>query len=60
MESQKHTTWQVNYSFKHQSLYWKQRGKIKWIKEGEVGTKFFHAHATMHKAKERYNFILPK
>ena len=26
---------------------WKQRRKIRWIKEGDVGTRFFHAHATI-------------
>lgn len=33
-------------------LYWKQRGAIKWVKLGDTGTKFFHAHATIrHRGK---------
>jgi hypothetical protein len=37
-----------------QRTFWKQRRKIRWIKEGDVGTKFFHAHATI---KNRRNTI---
>jgi len=32
---------------KQQRTYWKQRGKIRWVKDGDPGTKFFHAHATI-------------
>jgi RNase P/RNase MRP subunit POP5 len=28
-----------------------QRGKVKWVKEGDVGTRFFHAHATIRHRK---------
>ena len=37
-----------------QKTYWKQRSKIRWIKEGDSGTKFFHTHATI---KHRKNTI---
>jgi hypothetical protein len=40
---------------KMQRAYWRQREKIRWIKEGDAGTKFFHAHATL---KHRRNTIL--
>lgn len=30
-----------------QRAYWRQREKIRWIKEGDARTKFFHAHATL-------------
>lgn len=30
-----------------QRSYWKQRGKIKWVKLGDASTKFFHKHATI-------------
>jgi hypothetical protein len=36
---------------KQQKTYWKQRGKIRWVKEGDAGTKFFHAHATFRHRK---------
>jgi len=37
-----------------QRTYWKQRGKIRWVKEGDAGTKLFHACATI---KHRGNLI---
>jgi hypothetical protein len=42
------------FLLKQQKIYWKQRGKIKWVREGDAGTKFFHAHATI---KHRRNTI---
>lgn len=32
---------------KQQRTYWMQRGKVRWVKEGDAGTKFFHGHATI-------------
>jgi hypothetical protein len=34
--------------------YWKQRGKIKWVKLGDANTKFFHTKATI---SYRKNYI---
>jgi hypothetical protein len=36
---------------KQQKTYWKQREKIRWVKEGDAGTRFFHAHATLRHRK---------
>jgi len=36
---------------RQQRTYWKQRGKIRWVKEGDAGTRFFHAHATIRHRK---------
>jgi hypothetical protein len=44
----------LNQLLDQQRTYWKQRGKIKWIKEGDAGTKLFHANATL---KHRNNLI---
>jgi hypothetical protein len=30
-----------------QKIYWKQRASIKWITEGDICSRFFHAHATV-------------
>jgi hypothetical protein len=30
-----------------QRIYWKQRGAVKWATLGDIGTKFFHANATI-------------
>jgi hypothetical protein len=38
----------------NQRAYWKQRGKIKWVKLGSENTKFFHTKATIN---YRHNFI---
>lgn len=44
----------LNFLLEQQKTYWKQRSKIKWIKEGDAGTKLFHATATL---KHRNNLI---
>jgi hypothetical protein len=31
----------------NQRVYWKQRGKIKWVKLGNENTRFFHSKATI-------------
>jgi len=36
---------------KQQKTYWKQRGKIRWVKEGDASTRFFHNHATIRHRK---------
>jgi hypothetical protein len=37
-----------------QKIYWKQRASIKWITDGDICSRFFHAHATV---KHRRNSI---
>jgi hypothetical protein len=37
-----------------QKIYWKQRASIKWITDGDICSRFFHAHATV---KHRQNTI---
>jgi len=39
---------------RQQKIYWKQRGTLRWVTEGDASTKFFHANATI---KHRINFI---
>lgn len=39
---------------KQQRSYWRQRGKINWVKEADASTKYFHAHATI---RHRKNYI---
>jgi len=44
----------LNQLLDQQRAYWKQRGKVRWVKEGDAGTKLFHACATI---KHRSNLI---
>jgi hypothetical protein len=37
-----------SHSFKIKKAYWKQRGKIKWVKLGDANTTFFHTKATIN------------
>jgi hypothetical protein len=37
-----------------QKIYWKQRASIKWVIDGDICSRFFHAHATV---KHRRNTI---
>jgi hypothetical protein len=38
-----------------QRIYYNQRASVKWATEGDIGTKFFHAHATI---QHRRNLIM--
>jgi hypothetical protein len=38
----------------NQRVYWKQRGKIKWVKLGNKNTRFFHSKATIN---YKHNYI---
>ena len=42
------------FLLRQQKIYRKQRCSIRWVKEDDVGTNFFHAHATI---KHRRNLI---
>lgn len=48
----------LNEILLHQDLYWKQRAKLFWMKEGDENTKFFHAHASARKKNNRVDFLI--
>jgi hypothetical protein len=45
---------QIISLLQNQRVYWKQRGKIKWVKLGNENTRFFHSKATIN---YRHNYI---
>lgn len=44
----------LNQLLDQQRTYWKQRSKVRWVKDGGAGTKLFHAATTI---KHRNNLI---
>ncbi|XP_074336668.1 uncharacterized protein LOC141673834 [Apium graveolens] len=42
----------------HEELYWKQRAKLFWLREGDENTRFFHTSATTKKKANRINFLV--
>jgi hypothetical protein len=37
-----------------QKICWKQRAAIKWVTDGDIGSRFFHAHATIKHRKNSF------
>lgn len=42
----------------HEELYWKQRAKLFWLREGDENTHFFPRFATAWKKVNRINFLV--
>ncbi|CAB4267063.1 unnamed protein product [Prunus armeniaca] len=49
--------WQVrnklNDVWRHEELYWKQRAKTRWLKEGDANTAFFHNSTVQKRRRNR-------
>lgn len=41
-----------------EEVYWKQRAKMQWLRDGDFSTKFFHMPATTRKRFKRISIIL--
>ncbi|KAL8094028.1 hypothetical protein AgCh_035786 [Apium graveolens] len=48
----------LNELLLHEEMYWKQRAKIFWLKDGDANTKFFHAQATKRKKLNHIAYLV--
>lgn len=40
-------------AYKEEEIYWGQKKQRKWLKEGEINTKFFHSSVKASRGKKR-------
>lgn len=52
-EEIKRTESQIDNILIDEKVYWKQRSRVDWLKEGDRNTKFFHSKASARKRKNR-------
>ena len=46
-------THQINKRCEQEEIYWIQKARVKWLKEGEKNTSFFHKSTIQHRMKNR-------
>ncbi|KAA3483070.1 reverse transcriptase [Gossypium australe] len=47
----------LNFIYAREQMYWEQRSRVQWLKQGDRNTKFFHAKATGRLKKNRIEKI---
>ncbi|CAN1820450.1 LINE-1 retrotransposable element ORF2 protein [Linum perenne] len=52
-EMEKRLEGELGRLWRQEELYWKQRAGIRWLKEGDKNTKFFHASTIQRRQKNR-------
>ncbi|CAA7020953.1 unnamed protein product [Microthlaspi erraticum] len=45
--------WDLCSAFRDEELYWKQKSRVTWLREGDMNTKFFHATTKQRRARNR-------
>lgn len=45
--------WNLCSAFRDEEMYWKQKSRANWLKEGDRNTKFFHAKTKQRRARNR-------
>ncbi|KAL1095180.1 hypothetical protein V6Z11_D06G138700 [Gossypium hirsutum] len=48
----------LGYFYNKEEIYWAQRSRIRWLKEGNRNTRFFHVSATRRSKKNRIDRIV--
>ena len=51
---------EVNELLEKEEVYWKQRARVAWLKEGDRNTKFFHSKATQRQKKNSVKGLIDK
>ncbi|KAL9680028.1 hypothetical protein QQ045_017901 [Rhodiola kirilowii] len=57
MEEEAKVTEEIDEWLYKQELYWKQRSRIDWLKEGDRNTRFFHLRASQRRTSNRIREI---
>ncbi|XP_010481072.1 PREDICTED: uncharacterized protein LOC104759893 [Camelina sativa] len=60
LEEELELKWQLCAAFREEELYWKQKSRVTWLKEGDRNTKFFHATTKQRRARNRICSIMNK
>jgi len=43
-------------AYREEDIFWKQKSRVLWYKEGDLNTKFFHATTMQRRARYRINW----
>lgn len=48
----------LSAAYRDEELYWEQRSKIQWLKDGDKNTKFFHVYTVQKRKKKCIKTLL--
>eukprot|EP00253_Pinus_taeda_P031502 PITA_31502 len=58
LDRERHITKQIDERRKQEEIYWRQKSRIQWLKEGERNTKFFHRTTVQRRMHNQIPFIV--